>query len=53
MMEWAEIVINLYDIIKNKYFRCYSIFQEYVGLIFKIHYTEELDLLQRTLKNGT
>jgi hypothetical protein len=45
MMEWAEIAINLYDIIKTRYFRCYHLLQKYVTLIFQLHYQQELDFL--------
>lgn len=45
MMEWAEIAINLYDIIKAKYFRCYPLLQKYLALIFQLQYQQELDWL--------
>jgi hypothetical protein len=40
MMEWAEIAINLYEIIKSKYFRCYQVLQKYLALIFQVYYQQ-------------
>lgn len=33
---------NLFEMIKGKYFGCYQVLKNYVQLIFKLRWTEEL-----------
>ena len=37
-MEWAEIAINLYEIVKSKYYRSYEVLQKYLFLVFQLMY---------------
>lgn len=52
MMEWAEIAINLYEIVKLKYYRSYDILRKYLFLVFQLSYQQELDFLSKNLKEG-
>jgi hypothetical protein len=39
-MQWADTVINLYEMIKNKFSNCQKMLFEYLLLIFKVHWLE-------------
>jgi hypothetical protein len=52
LMQWAETVNSLMAMIKGKYFGCYRILQEYVEMIFRTNWTQELEYVEREIKTG-
>ena len=40
LMQWAETGMNLLEMIKGKYYGCYSLLQEYIQQAFRINWLQ-------------
>ena len=45
LSQWAEIMHTLFEMIKLKYWDCYSLLHEYIATIFCADFQLELELL--------
>ena len=52
MMQWAETAHNLLEMIKGRHYSSNHLLKEYVQLVFKVKWLEELEFVQKEISKG-